>query len=139
METRIYRQSTLYRASAWLLVLGRVGVIVTLPLFALLFWFPRSGRSVYPPGWWVVTIVVFGGVTCLAIWASVLLAALMTCDECGRKPTIVWTLRSRRSRPRNEWQAIKNEFCPPELRSGHVQCEHCGTLFRLLECSSSAS
>ena len=139
METRIYGQSRLYRASTWLLVLGRVGAIATLPLFALFLWFPRSGGSVHPPGWWIVMIVAFGAVTFVAIWASVLLAALMRCDECRRRPTIVWTLRSRRSRPRTEWQAIKDDLYPPELRSGHFQCEHCGTQFTLLECSSSAS
>jgi hypothetical protein len=134
VKTRAYRQSKLYKASAWLLVLGRVGVIATLPVFALLFWSPRSGRSVHPPGWWLVTIISLGSVTFAALWASVVLAVLMKCDECGHRPTIVWSLRGRRRRTRNEWQALKDDFYPQELRSGRFQCEHCGTQFRLLAC-----
>lgn len=132
MERRGYRQSKLYRVSAWLLVLGRVGVIATLPAFALLFWVPRSGRLVQPPGWWNVTIISLGGVTLAAISAGIVLAALMKCDECGRRPTIVWTFRRRKPRANNEWQALKDDFYPPELRSGRFECEHCGTEFRLL-------
>src|SRR2546426_1548327 len=51
-EIRIYRQSSLYTASAWLLVFGRIGVVAMLPVFALLFLVPARW-PLRPPAWLV--------------------------------------------------------------------------------------
>jgi hypothetical protein len=130
-EIRIYRQSSLYTASAWLLVFGRIGVVAMLPVFALLFWSPRDGRFVHPPGWWVVLIACVGAGTFAAISTGLALAVLMKCEQCGRRPTIVWNLKAMRAVPRSEWQALRDHFYPLELRSGNFQCAHCKTRFRL--------
>ena len=129
-EIRIYRQSGLYTASAWLLVLGRIGVVAMLPAFALLLWFPRDGRLVQPPSWWVALIACVGAGTFAVIWSGVTLAALMKCEACGRRPTIVWDLKALRAVPRNEWSALRDHFYPPDLRSGNFQCAHCKTRFQ---------
>src|SRR5207249_3995485 len=68
MEPSVFRQSGLYRVSAWGTVLGRIGVIALLPVFALLFWLPRDGRLVRPPRWWITLLFVVGGITFAAIW-----------------------------------------------------------------------
>ena len=130
-EIRIYRQSSLYTASAWLLVFGRIGVVTMLPVFALLFWSPRDGRFAHPPGWWVALIACVGAGTLAAIWAGVTLAVLMKCEECGRRPTVVWDLKALRAGPRSEWRALRDHFYPPDLRSGNFQCAHCKTRFQL--------
>jgi hypothetical protein len=130
-DIEIYRQSGRYRTSAWLLVLGRFGVIALLPVFALLFWFPRNGRFIHPPPWWDVMFFGILGMTVATIGAGAALAALMKCDRCGRRPTIVWDLRKLVARRQSEWVAIRDHFFPPELRSGVFQCAHCKTRFRL--------
>jgi hypothetical protein len=130
MEPPVYRQSSLYRLSAWLLVLGRLGVIALIPVLALLFWLPRDGRFVHPPAWWLTLLFSIGGLTFGAIWASVLLAAVMRCDHCGRRPTITWVLRPSASR-QTEWSTIRDTLSPPELRFGRFQCVHCGADFCL--------
>jgi hypothetical protein len=101
------------------------------PVFVLLVWLPRDGRFVHPPGWWVALIGCIGGATFAAILAGLALAALMKCEECGRRPTIVWDIRALRAAPRSEWRALRNDFFPPELRSRSFQCAHCKARFQL--------
>src|SRR5262245_45934458 len=124
MEIQTFRQSKLYRASAWLLVFARIAAIVAGLLLTLLFWFPRSEGSIRPPGWWIVAFLVFGGIFFTAILASVLLAVVMTCDRCGGRPTLAWRLKKPSVRPPDEWHALKDDMYPPELRCGYFKCEH---------------
>ena len=72
-----------------------------------------------------------GAGTLAAIWAGVTLAVLMKCEECGRRPTVVWDLKALRAGPRSEWRALRDHFYPPDLRSGNFQCAHCKTRFQL--------
>jgi hypothetical protein len=51
-EAPVFRQSILYKASARLRQVGRFALLMWLPIAALLFWFPRDSRGVYPPQWW---------------------------------------------------------------------------------------
>jgi len=127
----IYRQSKLYMMSARLLVLGRVGILAMLAVFTVLFWLPRERGLVTPPVWWFALLACVGGATYGAIIASVALAAAMKCEACGRRPTIVWTLKARREAPRSQWQALRDDFSPPELRARRFACAHCGTKFRI--------
>jgi len=128
-EAPIFRQSALYKTGARLRQVGRFALLLWLPVLALLFWFPRDGRFVHPRQWWGYLFFFFVAFSMIGIWGDVLIAALLRCDRCGRRPTLVWHVKHR---PRlTEREAIREFFFPSELHAHTFACEHCAAHFRL--------
>src|SRR2546425_1929445 len=128
-ETPIFRQARLYKTSARLRQLGRFALFLCLPVMALLLSLPRDGRVVQPPAWWGYLFLLFVAICMAGIWGDVLIATFMKCDRCGRRPTLVWSLKYPQRM--SEWQAIREFFFPSEMRSRTFTCAQCGARFRL--------
>jgi hypothetical protein len=122
-----YTHPTRYIIHAWLQPIGRFGVILgglILILFVLID--AEKYRLLVISG---IVVFAVGGIL---TWVGFAIALTIKCDVCGKHPSIL--KKNSRFKPkntRNEIEAIKNDFYPPELKEKKFICVHCGTEYFL--------
>lgn len=78
-----------------------------------------------------VTLCFFG-LWFILILTGATMAAFIKCDNCGKRPTIqVKRINFPPEKPKNELEALINDFYPIEIRSKKFRCIHCGTEYSL--------
>ena len=128
----LYSQSRLYRVSTILFAVARWFFVLVIPIIAILVFFPREGRSIYPPHWWISLLFVWLALMNLTLLSGLFLASCMKCDTCHRRPTIIWTGTPNASYGvRRGLGGLSEFFVPAALRTNRFRCAHCAREFAI--------
>jgi hypothetical protein len=128
---KVYHRSKLFRFHIWMIPLGRVSVILAgLSLIPLKLLEGRIDHSYYR----IIEFLFFSlfGLWFILVGIGVTLAAFIKCDNCGKRPTVkLKTMNFPPEKPKNEIDAIVNDFYPIEIRTKRFRCIHCGAVYSL--------
>lgn len=127
----VYRRSKLFKIHVWMIPLGRGALILAgLSLLFLGLYKDRLVNGLYQN----VEALMFSlfGLWFVFILTGVAIAAFIKCDNCGKHPTVkVKEINFPPEKPKNELEAIINDFYPIEIRTKRFRCIHCGTEYSL--------
>lgn len=128
---KVYRKSKLFKIHVWMVPLGRGAILLSGLSVVLLILFQKGIVHGHYQHIERVTISLFG-LWFILILTGVAMAAFIKCDVCGKRPTIqVRKINFPPPKPKNELEALINDFYPIEIRSKKFRCIHCGTEYSL--------
>jgi hypothetical protein len=122
----VFNKPILFKIHLWLQPIGRAIVLLSLIpiLLGILY---KADKYIY-----MAFILFFSG--SLLTWIAFFIGLTFKCTACGKRPSVILFKVSEAKyidKPKDEIEAIINDFYPIEIRKNKFKCIYCGAEYSL--------